>query len=49
MDKQGAPDKTETQEEHLWNMENGTGHLGGIKACCQSMQGCDKERQVHLK
>lgn len=42
MDEQGAPDKTDT-EEHLQNMENGTGHLGGIKACCQSMQGYDKE------
>lgn len=42
MDEQGASDKTET-EEHLQNMENGTGHLGGIKVHFQNMQGYDKE------
>jgi len=31
------------EEKGLWNVERGTGHLGGTQECCQSMQGCNKE------
>jgi len=28
---------------NLWNVERGTGPLGGIQESCQSMQGCNEE------
>jgi len=43
MDEQGASSRTQTEDKVLRNVERGTGHLGGVQECCQSMQGCDKE------
>jgi len=31
------------QKRGLWNVERGTGHLGGVQECCQSMQACNEE------
>ena len=33
------------EEKGPWNVERGTGHLGIIQECGQSMQGCNEEDQ----
>jgi len=43
MDKQGAPKETQMEEKGLWNVERGTGLLGGVQEHCQRMQGCNEE------
>ena len=43
MDEQGASSKTHQEEEGLWNVERGTGHLELIQERCESMQGCSEE------
>ena len=43
MDKQGACTRSQVEEKGLRNVERRTGHLGGVKECCQSMEACNKE------
>jgi len=43
MDEQRASSQNEIEEKHLWNMERGTGHLGGIQEHRKSMQGSNEE------
>jgi len=37
------------EEKGLWNVERGTGHLGGVQECCQSMQDTMRKAKVHLE
>ena len=43
--EQGASRRAQVEEKGPWNVERGTGHLGRIQECGQSMQGCDEEGQ----
>jgi len=43
MDEQGASSRTQMGEKGTWNVERGTGHLGGIEECCQSVQRSNEE------
>jgi len=43
MDEQGAPSRAQVEMKVPWNVERGTGHLGRIQECCQSMQGCNEK------
>jgi len=45
MVEQGASSGDQVEAKGPWNMERGTGHLGRIQECGQSMQGCDEEGQ----
>jgi len=45
MVKQGASSGDQVEEEGIWNVERGAGHLGRVQECGYSMQGCDKEGQ----
>jgi len=50
MDKQGASSGTQTEEKGPWNVERGTGHLGGVQECCQSIPVCSmRKAKVHLE
>lgn len=43
MDKQRASDKTQIEEENVWNVDKETGNLEGIWKHCQSVQGCNEK------
>jgi len=45
MVEQGDSSGTQVEEKGPWNMERGTGHLGKVQECCQSVQGCNEEGQ----
>ena len=45
MVKQAASSGDQVEEKGPWNVERGTGHLGRVQECGQSMQGCDEEGQ----
>ena len=45
MVEQAASSGDQAEEKGPWNVERGTGHLGRIEECGQSMQGCDEEGQ----
>ena len=34
MDEQGDSRGAQVEEKGPWNVERGTGHLGGIQECC---------------
>ena len=43
MDEQGTSSRAQVKEKGPWNVEIGTGHLGRVQECGQSMQGCNEE------
>ena len=45
MVEQAAPSRDQAEEKGPWNVERGTGHLGRIQECGQSVQGWDEESQ----
>ena len=48
MVEQGASSGAQVEEKGPWTVERGTGHLGRIQECGQSMQGCNEEGQRPL-
>jgi len=44
MDEQGASTRAQAEEKGPWNVERGTGHLGRVQECGQSMQRCNEEK-----
>jgi len=48
MDEQGVSSRAQVEEKGPLNVERGTGHLGRVQECCQSMQGCNEEAQGPL-
>ena len=45
MVEQGASSGDQVEEKGTWNVERGAAHLGRIRECGQSMQGCNEEGQ----
>ena len=45
MVEQGASSGDQVEEKGPWNVQRGTGHLGRVQKCGESMQGYDEEGQ----
>ena len=43
MVEQGASSRDQVEEKSPWNVERGTGHLGGVQECGQSVQRSNEE------